>query len=64
MVRDHLTSMAHNDAAAHNDNLHALTDQTPGYRITVRVEIDGTISLDLTNEVPQLPKRRTSGKWA
>ncbi len=39
MVGNHLASMADDDAAAQDDNLHALTDQTPGHRITVGVHI-------------------------
>lgn len=64
MIRHHLARMTHDNAAAQHHDLDALPDQPPGNRVTVRVQVDCAVRLDLAHEVPQLPKRRPSAERA
>lgn len=64
MIRHHLARMTHDNAAAQHHDLDALPDQPPGNRVTVRVQVDSAVRLDLAHEIPQLPKRRPSAQRA
>src|SRR5690606_22637719 len=56
--------VADDDPAGQNHDLDTLADQAPGHRVAVRVEIDRTVSLNLTDQIPQLPERGAVGQRA
>lgn len=57
MIGDDLAGMANNHTSSLHDNLNAFTDQAPGNRITIGVQIDGAIRLDLADQITQLAER-------
>lgn len=64
MIGHHLARMPDNDATRQYHDLNTLADQAPGHRVAVGIEVDGAISLNLANQIPQLSEGCPSGQRA
>lgn len=62
MISYDMAGVADDDTTRKYNDLDAFTYETPGYGITVGVEIDRTVCLHLTHEIGQLTKWRTASQ--
>jgi hypothetical protein len=60
MISYDMAGVADDDTTRQHNDLDAFADETPGYGITVRVEIDGAVRLHFAHEIAQLSKRCTA----
>jgi hypothetical protein len=60
MISYDMAGVADDDTTRKYNDLDAFTYETPGYGVTVGVEIDGAVGLHLAHEIAQLTKRCTA----
>jgi hypothetical protein len=60
MISYDMAGFADNNTTRQHNDLDAFTYETPGYGLTVGVEIDGAVCLHLAHEIAQLTKRCTA----
>lgn len=60
MISYDMAGVADNHTTRQHNHLDAFTYETPGYRVTVGVEIDGAVCLHLAHEIAQLTRRCTA----
>ena len=64
MIGHHLARMTDDHTACQYHDLNALADQTPGYGVAVRVEVDRAVGLNFAHQVAQLSERCAAGQRA